>query len=119
MAFDLALNSIIYGYYMVWITGLLDGIFDYDLAVIGGGSGGLACAKEAINQGQRVAVLDFVQPSPQGTKWGLGGTCVNVGCIPKKLMHQAALLGESIHVSAFVFPFILTSSFNDKLFRIS
>ena len=32
-----------------------------------------------------------------GTKWGLGGTCVNVGCIPKKLMHRAALLGESVH----------------------
>lgn len=38
--------------------------------------------------------MDFVKPSPQGTKWGLGGTCVNVGCIPKKLMHQAALLGK-------------------------
>ncbi|CAB3234731.1 unnamed protein product [Arctia plantaginis] len=74
-----------------------NGNFDYDLAVIGGGSGGLACAKEAVNLGARVTVLDFVQPSPQGTKWGLGGTCVNVGCIPKKLMHQAALLGESIH----------------------
>ncbi|XP_028158943.1 thioredoxin reductase 2, mitochondrial-like isoform X2 [Ostrinia furnacalis] len=74
-----------------------DGNFDYDLAVIGGGSGGLACAKEAVNQGAKVAVLDYVTPSPQGTKWGLGGTCVNVGCIPKKLMHQAALLGESIH----------------------
>lgn len=82
---------------MVWC--LLDGNFDYDLAVIGGGSGGLACAKEAVNQGAKVAVLDYVTPSPQGTKWGLGGTCVNVGCIPKKLMHQAALLGESIHVS--------------------
>ncbi|XP_053625484.1 thioredoxin reductase 1, mitochondrial isoform X2 [Plodia interpunctella] len=74
-----------------------NGTFDYDLAVIGGGSGGLACAKEAVNQGAKVAVLDFVTPSPQGTKWGLGGTCVNVGCIPKKLMHQAAILGESIH----------------------
>lgn len=31
-----------------------------------------------------------------GTKWGLGGTCVNVGCIPKKLMHQAALLGTAV-----------------------
>lgn len=97
-----------YGYYMVWLTGLLDGTFDFDLAVIGGGSGGLACAKEAVNQGQRVAVLDFVQPSPQGTKWGLGGTCVNVGCIPKKLMHQAALLGESIHVSIFGLPLLNT-----------
>lgn len=65
--------------------------------VIGGGSGGLACAKEAVSHGAKVAVLDFVQPSPQGTKWGLGGTCVNVGCIPKKLMHQAALLGEAVH----------------------
>lgn len=56
-----------------------------------------------MNHGARVAVLDYVTPSPQGTKWGLGGTCVNVGCIPKKLMHQAALLGESIHVSCFYF----------------
>lgn len=71
--------------------------YDYDLVVIGGGSGGLACAKEACAQGAKVAVLDFVKPSPQGTKWGLGGTCVNVGCIPKKLMHQASLLGEAIN----------------------
>lgn len=69
----------------------------YDLVVIGGGSGGLAAAKEAVSFGKKVAVLDFVTPSPKGTTWGLGGTCVNVGCIPKKLMHQAALLGEAIH----------------------
>lgn len=31
-----------------------------------------------------------------GTKWDIGGTCVNVGCIPKKLMHHAALLGHSM-----------------------
>uniref|UniRef100_A0A8D0KT44 FAD/NAD(P)-binding domain-containing protein n=1 Tax=Strix occidentalis caurina TaxID=311401 RepID=A0A8D0KT44_STROC len=59
-------------------------------------SGGLACAKEAAQFGRKVAVLDYVEPSPQGTKWGLGGTCVNVGCIPKKLMHQAALLGSAL-----------------------
>ncbi|XP_074062598.1 thioredoxin reductase 2, mitochondrial isoform X2 [Macrotis lagotis] len=69
---------------------------NYDLLVIGGGSGGLACAKEAASFGQRVAVMDFVVPSPRGTKWGLGGTCVNVGCIPKKLMHQSALLGNAL-----------------------
>ncbi|XP_050310226.1 thioredoxin reductase 1, mitochondrial-like isoform X2 [Anthonomus grandis grandis] len=73
--------------------------YDYDLVVIGGGSGGLAAAKEATALGAKVAVLDFVTPTPLGTKWGLGGTCVNVGCIPKKLMHQAALLGEAIHDS--------------------
>ncbi|XP_049721144.1 thioredoxin reductase 2, mitochondrial isoform X2 [Elephas maximus indicus] len=69
---------------------------NYDLLVIGGGSGGLACAKEAAQWGRKVAVVDYVEPSPRGTRWGLGGTCVNVGCIPKKLMHQAALLGGQI-----------------------
>ncbi|KAL6046656.1 hypothetical protein STEG23_017562, partial [Scotinomys teguina] len=68
----------------------------FDLLVIGGGSGGLACAKEAAQLGRKVAVADYVEPSPRGTRWGLGGTCVNVGCIPKKLMHQAALLGGMI-----------------------
>uniref|UniRef100_G3PI15 thioredoxin-disulfide reductase (NADPH) n=1 Tax=Gasterosteus aculeatus TaxID=69293 RepID=G3PI15_GASAC len=72
------------------------GIYDYDLVVIGGGSGGLACSKEAARLGQKAAVLDYVEPSVKGTKWGLGGTCVNVGCIPKKLMHQAALLGTAV-----------------------
>ncbi|CEG48670.1 thioredoxin reductase 1 [Plasmopara halstedii] len=76
-------------------------IFDYDLVVIGGGLGGLACSKEAASFGQKVCVLDYVKPSPQGTAWGLGGTCVNVGCIPKKLIHQSSLIGEIIrHDSA-------------------
>lgn len=70
--------------------------YDYDIVVIGGGSGGLAASKEATRLGKKVAVCDFVKPSPAGTTWGLGGTCVNVGCIPKKLMHQAALLGEAV-----------------------
>jgi len=70
--------------------------YEYDIVVIGGGSGGLAASKEAARLGLKVAVCDFVKPTPLGTTWGLGGTCVNVGCIPKKLMHQAAILGESI-----------------------
>ena len=78
----------------------------YDLVVLGGGSGGLAAAKQASELGAKVAVFDYVTPSPQGSKWGLGGTCVNVGCIPKKLMHQAALLGEAVHVSNFYLLFI-------------
>jgi thioredoxin/glutathione reductase (selenoprotein) len=69
------------------------GKYAYDFVVIGGGSGGLAAAKQAIknNPSLKVACFDYVKPSPQGTKWGLGGTCVNVGCIPKKLFHYSGL----------------------------
>jgi len=74
--------------------------YDFDLAVIGGGSGGLAAAKEAAQLGKKVTLFDFVQPSPPGTTWGIGGTCVNVGCIPKKLMHKASILGEDLHDAA-------------------
>eukprot|EP00536_Pseudo-nitzschia_multiseries_P008333 jgi/Psemu1/257115/estExt_Genewise1Plus.C_2100048 len=74
--------------------------YDYDLVVIGGGSGGMAAAKEAAAHGARVALCDFVKPSPKGTTWGLGGTCVNVGCIPKKLFHVGATLRESIREDA-------------------
>mmetsp|Transcript_8747 Transcript_8747/g.12948 ORF Transcript_8747/g.12948 Transcript_8747/m.12948 type:complete len:497 (+) Transcript_8747:133-1623(+) len=70
--------------------------YDYDLVVIGGGSGGIACAKKASSLGAKVAVCDFVKPSPAGTKWGLGGTCVNVGCIPKKLYHFAGQYGATL-----------------------
>eukprot|EP01091_Cochliopodium_minus_P015808 TRINITY_DN5719_c0_g1_i1.p1 TRINITY_DN5719_c0_g1~~TRINITY_DN5719_c0_g1_i1.p1 ORF type:complete len:536 (-),score=154.89 TRINITY_DN5719_c0_g1_i1:169-1749(-) len=75
--------------------------YDFELLVIGGGSGGIACSKDAglLLGPKKVALLDFVKPSNHGTKWGIGGTCVNVGCIPKKLMHHAALLGESIQYS--------------------
>lgn len=76
------------------------GAAHYDLVVIGGGSGGLACSKAAAKLGKKVAVCDFVKPSPAGTTWGLGGTCANVGCIPKKLFHQAALLGEALEDAA-------------------
>jgi len=74
--------------------------FDFDLVVIGGGSGGLALAKEAAALGARVALADYVRPSPQGSRWGLGGTCVNVGCIPKKLMHHAGQLRRVVEQDA-------------------
>ncbi|CAK65577.1 unnamed protein product (macronuclear) [Paramecium tetraurelia] len=67
----------------------------FDVAVIGGGSGGLAFALEGAKLGLKIAVFDYVTPSSQGSIWGLGGTCVNVGCIPKKLMHHSALLKEN------------------------
>ena len=58
----------------------------YDYIAIGGGSGGLATAQRAAEYGARVAVI---QPGR------LGGTCVNVGCVPKKLMWTAAMLAHA------------------------
>ena len=64
---------------------------DWDLLVIGGGSGGLACAQRAAEHGARVALAE---PGP------LGGTCVNVGCVPKKIMYHAADLAHGIPMHA-------------------
>ena len=47
-----------------------------------------------------MALIDFVKPLSKGTTLGLGGTCFNVGCIPKKLMHTAANINEIIHKDA-------------------
>ena len=74
--------------------------YEYDFFVVGGGSGGLAAVKEAAKFGAKCAVADFVKPSPAGSVWGLGGTCVNVGCIPKKLMHHGAEMGEDMKDSS-------------------
>ena len=68
--------------------------YEFDLFVIGGGSGGISAARHAVGFGKKVGLADFVKPSPAGSKWGLGGTCVNVGCIPKKLMHYAGLISD-------------------------
>ena len=68
--------------------------YQYDLFVVGGGSGGISAAKEAGKLGVCVGLADYVTKSPKGSVWGLGGTCVNVGCIPKKLMHFAGQAGE-------------------------
>lgn len=70
--------------------------YEFDIFVIGGGSGGLSLAKEAAELGATVGLANYVEPSPKGTKWGLGGTCVNVGCIPKKMIHFASLCGTAL-----------------------
>jgi glutathione reductase (NADPH) len=67
--------------------------FDFDLFVIGGGSGGVRAARMAAQRGARVALAEVL-----GTD-GLGGTCVNVGCIPKKLYSYAAHYGEAFEES--------------------
>jgi len=58
--------------------------FDFDLFVIGGGSGGVRAARMAAQRGARVALAEA-----RGLA-GLGGTCVTLGCIPKKLYRYAA-----------------------------
>jgi glutathione reductase (NADPH) len=59
----------------------------FDLLVLGGGSGGLATAQRAAEYGARVAIFEPAR---------LGGTCVNVGCVPKKVMWNAAELKAAL-----------------------
>ena len=69
----------------------------YDVVILGGGTGGISFAKEATAQGVSVALLDYVSPSPtKGSVWGLGGTCTNVGCVPKKIMHTSGIIRDLI-----------------------
>ena len=63
----------------------------YDVFVIGGGSGGVAHARRAAEYGAKVAVAEY---GP------LGGTCVNVGCVPKKVMWYAASTAHHIEHAA-------------------
>jgi glutathione reductase (NADPH) len=59
----------------------------FDLISVGGGSGGLACAQRAAEYGAKAAVIESQR---------LGGTCVNVGCVPKKVMWNAASVAQSL-----------------------
>jgi len=59
----------------------------YDLIAIGGGSGGLAVAKQAVAYGKKVAIIEAGR---------LGGTCVNNGCVPKKVMWYAANIAHAV-----------------------
>ncbi|HOK11651.1 MAG TPA: glutathione-disulfide reductase [Ottowia sp.] len=64
--------------------------FDFDLFVIGGGSGGVRAARFAAQRGARVALAESGR---------MGGTCVNVGCIPKKLYSYGAHYAEAFEES--------------------
>ncbi|CAN5446175.1 glutathione-disulfide reductase [soil metagenome] len=65
--------------------------YDFDLFVIGGGSGGVRAARMAAQRGARVALAEVAE---------LGGTCVNVGCIPKKLYSYAAGYADAFEEAA-------------------
>lgn len=61
--------------------------YDFDFFVIGGGSGGVATSKRAASHGKKVGLVERA-------RWG--GTCVNVGCVPKKIMWVAATMAETM-----------------------
>ena len=61
----------------------------YDYLAIGGGSGGIASINRAAMYGKKCALIEAK---------ALGGTCVNVGCVPKKVMWHAAQIAEAIHL---------------------
>jgi len=63
----------------------------FDFVVIGGGSGGLAAAQRAAEYGAKVAIVESGR---------LGGTCVNVGCVPKKVMWNAAEIADGLEDAA-------------------
>ncbi|MES1919896.1 hypothetical protein MHBO_001646 [Bonamia ostreae] len=62
----------------------------FDLLVIGGGSGGVACSRRAASYGKKVALFEYKR---------LGGTCVNVGCVPKKVMYNSAEIHNAIKIA--------------------
>lgn len=64
----------------------------YDYICIGGGSGGVASSRRAASYGKKVALIEV---SPH-----LGGTCVNVGCVPKKIMWHAADMADRLRHAA-------------------
>ena len=64
--------------------------YDYDLIVIGAGSGGVRTARMSSSKGLKVAIIESRE---------LGGTCVNVGCIPKKLFVYASEYGQKFEES--------------------
>ena len=67
-------------------------VYDYDLFVIGAGSGGIRAARTVAREGFRVGVAEYSK---------LGGTCVNLGCIPKKLYFYSSHFSEDFEDSHF------------------
>ena len=61
--------------------------YDYDIIAIGAGSGGLSVVERAAEHGKKCAVVEAKK---------LGGTCVNIGCVPKKVMWFGAHIAEAL-----------------------
>ncbi len=67
-----------------------DSQYDYDLFVIGAGSGGVRCARMSASMGAKVAIAE---------ERYYGGTCVNVGCVPKKLFYYGSHVAEDLELA--------------------
>jgi len=74
---------------------------NYDYLAIGGGSGGIASINRAASYGKRCALIEAKQ---------LGGTCVNVGCVPKKIMWHAAQIADAVRLYASDYGFTMTNN---------
>ncbi|XP_039261755.2 glutathione reductase, mitochondrial-like [Styela clava] len=66
----------------------MSGVTKFDYLVLGAGSGGVASARRATEFGIKAGIIEHGR---------LGGTCVNVGCVPKKIMFSAASIAEALH----------------------
>ena len=74
--------------------------FDYDFVVIGGGSGGVRASRIASGYGAKTLLIEGQSKHGPPNYSAIGGTCVNVGCVPKKLMVFASRYPSSIAESA-------------------
>jgi len=82
----------------------------YDFIVIGGGSGGMGASRRAASYGKKVAVIE--------NSGRLGGTCVNVGCVPKKIMWHAADIAEKMrHAIPYQFEGVPAPKFDWSSFK--
>lgn len=73
----------------------------YDYLAIGGGSGGIASINRAASYGKKCVLIEAKQ---------LGGTCVNVGCVPKKIMWHAAQIADAVRLYAPDYGFTMTNN---------
>ncbi|MBV7388414.1 glutathione-disulfide reductase [Pasteurellaceae bacterium TAE3-ERU1] len=73
----------------------------YDYIAIGGGSGGIASINRAASYGKKCAIIEAKE---------LGGTCVNVGCVPKKVMWYGAQIAEAVNLYAQDYGFDLVNN---------
>lgn len=93
--------------------------YDYDLFIIGGGSAGVRAARQAAASGKRVALAE---------RGALGGTCVNIGCVPKKLFVYASHFAETfeeakgfgwdLQASSFDWPRLISNK-NREILRLN